>query len=55
MLSSLAQARHASIHVEASGRDADRTAEAAFKALGRALRVAVKREGSGLPSTKGLL
>ena len=55
MLSSLAQATRASIHVEASGRDAHHTAEAAFKALGRALRVAVKREGSGLPSTKGLL
>ena len=55
MLASLAQAARASIHVEASGRDAHHTAEAAFKALGRALRVAVKREGSGLPSTKGLL
>ncbi len=31
------------------------TAEAAFKAVGRALRVAVAREGGGLPSTKGLL
>jgi imidazoleglycerol phosphate dehydratase HisB len=55
MLSSLAQAARASIHVEATGRDPHHTAEAAFKALGRALRVAVKRESGELPSTKGLL
>ena len=39
MLSSLAQAARASIHVEATGRDAHHVAEAAFKAVGRALRV----------------
>jgi histidinol-phosphate/aromatic aminotransferase/cobyric acid decarboxylase-like protein/imidazoleglycerol phosphate dehydratase HisB len=55
MLSSLAQAARASIHVEAEGRDAHHVAEAAFKAVGRALRTAVAREGTGLPSTKGLL
>jgi histidinol-phosphate/aromatic aminotransferase/cobyric acid decarboxylase-like protein/imidazoleglycerol phosphate dehydratase HisB len=55
MLSSLAQAARASIHVDAAGRDAHHVAEAAFKAVGRALRVAVAREGAGLPSTKGLL
>ena len=55
MLSSLAQSARASIHVEASGRDAHHVAEAAFKAVGRALRTAVGSEGSGLPSTKGLL
>jgi histidinol-phosphate/aromatic aminotransferase/cobyric acid decarboxylase-like protein/imidazoleglycerol phosphate dehydratase HisB len=55
MLSSLAQAARASIHVDATGRDAHHIAEAAFKAVGRALRVAVAREGAGLPSTKGLL
>jgi histidinol-phosphate aminotransferase/imidazoleglycerol-phosphate dehydratase/histidinol-phosphatase len=55
MLSSLAQAARASIHVDASGRDAHHVAEAAFKAVGRALRVAVARDGAGLPSTKGLL
>ena len=44
------------IHVEATGRDAHHTAEAAFKAVGRALRDgASQREGDGLPSTKGLL
>jgi histidinol-phosphate aminotransferase/imidazoleglycerol-phosphate dehydratase/histidinol-phosphatase len=55
MLSSLAQAARAAIHVEATGRDAHHVAEAAFKAVGRALRVAVRPEGAGLPSTKGLL
>jgi histidinol-phosphate/aromatic aminotransferase/cobyric acid decarboxylase-like protein/imidazoleglycerol phosphate dehydratase HisB len=55
MLSSLAQSARASIHVESSGRDAHHVAEAAFKAVGRALRIAVRGEGVGLPSTKGLL
>ena len=55
MLSSLAQASRASIHVEASGRDPHHVAEAAFKAVGRALRLAVRTESGGLPSTKGLL
>ena len=47
--------RALAIHVEASGRDAHHVAEAAFKAVGRALRAAVRPEGAGLPSTKGLL
>ncbi len=55
MLASLAQAARAAIHIEATGRDAHHTAEAAFKAVGRALRVAVRVEGEGLPSTKGRL
>jgi len=55
MLASLAQAGRLSLHVEASGRDAHHTAEAAFKAVGRALRAAVRVEGAGLPSTKGVV
>ncbi len=55
MLSSLAQSARASIHVQATGRDAHHVAEAAFKAVGRSLRAAVRPESSGLPSTKGLL
>jgi imidazoleglycerol phosphate dehydratase HisB len=55
MLASLAQAARASLHVESSGRDAHHVAEAAFKAVGRALRAAVRRESEALPSTKGLL
>jgi histidinol-phosphate aminotransferase/imidazoleglycerol-phosphate dehydratase/histidinol-phosphatase len=55
MLSSLAQASRAAIHVEATGRDSHHVSEAAFKAVGRALRAAVRTDGAGLPSTKGLL
>jgi histidinol-phosphate aminotransferase len=55
MLMSLAQAARAAIHVEATGRDPHHTAEAAFKAVGRALRIAVHTESDGLPSTKGVL
>ncbi len=55
MLTSLAQAARATIHVEASGRDAHHIAEAAFKAVGRALAVAVAPSGAGIPSTKGIL
>jgi imidazoleglycerol phosphate dehydratase HisB len=55
VLASLAQAGRMSLHVEASGRDAHHVAEAAFKAVGRALRSAVRLESQGLPSTKGVL
>jgi len=55
VLRSLAQAARMSLHVEASGRDAHHVAEAAFKAVGRALRAAVQTEGRGVPSTKGVL
>jgi imidazoleglycerol-phosphate dehydratase / histidinol-phosphatase len=55
MFTSLAQAARATIHVEASGRDAHHVAEAAFKAVGRALAVAVAPAGAGVPSTKGIL
>jgi imidazoleglycerol phosphate dehydratase HisB len=55
MLTSLAQASRASIHITAEGRDAHHVAEAAFKAVGRALRTATRLESAGLPSTKGVL
>ena len=55
MLASLAQSAGAAIHVEATGRDEHHVAEAAFKAVGRALRAAVQVESSGIPSTKGTL
>ena len=55
VLSSLAQAGRIAIHVESSGRDDHHVAEAAFKAVGRALRVAVKQESDGIPSTKGVM
>lgn len=55
VLTSLAQAGRLAIHVEANGRDAHHTAEAAFKAVGRALRAAVLPGVAGIPSTKGTL
>jgi histidinol-phosphate/aromatic aminotransferase/cobyric acid decarboxylase-like protein/imidazoleglycerol phosphate dehydratase HisB len=55
VLRSLVQAARAGLHVEAEGRDPHHVAEAAFKAVGRALRTAVRAEGAGVPSTKGLL
>jgi imidazoleglycerol phosphate dehydratase HisB len=42
------------VHVEASGDDDHHVAEAAFKALGQALRAAVAAGDSGVRSTKGL-
>jgi imidazoleglycerol phosphate dehydratase HisB len=55
MLESLAQAARMTLHVSAEGRDAHHVAEAAFKAVGRALRAALRPEGSLVPSTKGIL
>jgi imidazoleglycerol phosphate dehydratase HisB len=55
LLRSLSQAGRLAIHVEATGTDDHHCAEAAFKAVGRALRTAVAPEGGGVPSTKGLL
>jgi imidazoleglycerol phosphate dehydratase HisB len=55
VLQSFAQAGRLGLHVDSSGRDEHHVAEAAFKAVGRALRAAVRQEGSGIPSTKGRL
>jgi imidazoleglycerol phosphate dehydratase HisB len=55
LLVSLAQAGRLAVHVRARGRDDHHVAEAAFKAVGRALRAAVAVEGNGIPSTKGRL
>jgi histidinol-phosphate/aromatic aminotransferase/cobyric acid decarboxylase-like protein/imidazoleglycerol phosphate dehydratase HisB len=55
VLRSLAHAARMAVHVEASGRDDHHVAEAAFKAVGRALRAALRTGSVGLPSTKGLL
>ena len=55
MLLSLAQAARLAINVESTGRDDHHVAEAAFKAVGRALRAAVRVESSGVPSTKGVV
>lgn len=55
VLASFAQAGRFALHVQASGRDEHHVAEAAFKAVGRALRAAVRVESSGVPSTKGVV
>jgi histidinol-phosphate/aromatic aminotransferase/cobyric acid decarboxylase-like protein/imidazoleglycerol phosphate dehydratase HisB len=55
VLESLASAARMTLHVKSTGRDEHHIAEAAYKALGRALNVATRRDGEGLPSTKGVL
>ena len=55
MLQSLADSGRMCIHVEATGEDPHHVAEAAFKAVGRSLRAALRPEGSLIPSTKGIL
>ena len=52
---SLADSLGASIHLRVSGQDDHHKTEACFKALGRALRQAVRLEGGDVPSTKGVL
>jgi imidazoleglycerol phosphate dehydratase HisB len=45
----------AAIHLTVQGENTHHMVEAAFKATGRALRQAFRREGTDLPSTKGIL
>jgi histidinol-phosphate aminotransferase/imidazoleglycerol-phosphate dehydratase/histidinol-phosphatase len=52
---SLADSLGAAIHVKVDGDNDHHKVEACFKAFGRALRPAVRREGDALPSTKGVL
>lgn len=52
---SLADSMGAAIHVKVQGENDHHKTEACFKAFGRALRDAIRREGDALPSTKGLL
>lgn len=53
---SLAQTLRCAIHVDLRGDNAHHQVEACFKALGRALRMALARQADGgLPSTKGVL
>jgi histidinol-phosphate/aromatic aminotransferase/cobyric acid decarboxylase-like protein/imidazoleglycerol phosphate dehydratase HisB len=54
-LESLAQSARMTLHVSATGRDPHHVAEAAHKAVGRALRAALRLDGTELPSTKGVL
>jgi imidazoleglycerol-phosphate dehydratase len=56
-LASFAQAAGATLHLQVSGRNDHHMAEAAFKSLARALRMAVTADPRrvGVPSTKGAL
>jgi len=55
VLESFAHAGRMTLHVSAEGSDPHHVAEAAFKAVGRALRDATRIGGDELPSTKGVL
>ena len=52
---SLGETLGAAIHVSVTGENTHHMVEACFKGVGRALRQAIRREGSELPSTKGVL
>jgi imidazoleglycerol phosphate dehydratase HisB len=52
---SLADSLGAAIHVRVTGEDDHHKTEVCFKALGRALRQAVRVEGEAVPSTKGMI
>ncbi len=52
---SLSDALGAALHIEVSGENSHHMVEACFKAVGRALREAIRRDGSAMPSTKGTL
>jgi len=52
---SLADSRGAAIHVQVRGENSHHMVEACFKGVGRALRQALRIEGTELPSSKGVL
>ena len=52
---SLCETLGANLHLSVRGDNAHHTVEACFKVVARALRQALRREGSELPSTKGAL
>ncbi|MGC4027384.1 MAG: bifunctional histidinol-phosphatase/imidazoleglycerol-phosphate dehydratase HisB [Steroidobacteraceae bacterium] len=52
---SFAETLGAALHISVSGENTHHMVEACFKGVGRALRQALRREGSELPSTKGVL
>ena len=52
---SLAESLKAAIHVTIVGENSHHMIEACFKGTGRALRMALRREGEDLPTTKGVL
>ena len=52
---SLSQSLRCALHMKVSGQNTHHMVEGLFKGAGRALRPALARQGSDLPSTKGLL
>lgn len=52
---SFASGLKATLNIQAKGENAHHIIEGMFKAVGRALRDAIQKNGSSLPSTKGLL
>ena len=52
---SLSYSLGATLHIDVKGQNHHHMIEACFKALGRALRQAIKQTGTDLPSTKGIL
>jgi imidazoleglycerol-phosphate dehydratase/histidinol-phosphatase len=52
---SLADSMGAAVHLSVKGENTHHMIEACFKATGRALRQAIQKEGTELPSTKGSL
>ena len=52
---SLADSLGAALHVQVNGSNTHHMVEACFKAVGRSLRQAIRREDGTLPSTKGVL
>lgn len=52
---SLADSLGAALHIEVTGDNSHHMVESCFKAVGRALRQATRRDGTDLPTTKGVL
>ena len=52
---SLAESLGAALQIGVTGRNTHHMIEACFKSVGRALRQAIRQDGSELPSTKGVL
>jgi len=52
---SLAEKLGAAIHIDVDGENAHHMVEACFKGVARSLRQAVRREGTTLPTTKGII
>ena len=52
---SFAESLGAALHIEVTGENTHHMVEACFKSVGRALRQAIQRTGTELPSTKGAL